>query len=112
MKKCKEGEHRYFVMTGRCFNCGHYKPENNLYQRHEKTKVLGVFKITRVSIYQGDWEVRYPEEKQSRWLPFKSKKDAEKWLERRKAKKPLNKRSGARLLNKARKVLKGVKGPK
>jgi len=44
--------------------------------KHVKLKYK-VFKIRRISIYQGSWEVRKDNEVQSRWLPYKDRKDAE-----------------------------------
>lgn len=35
-----------------------------------------VFKIRRISIFQGSWEVRTVNEVQSRWLPYRDHKDA------------------------------------
>lgn len=89
MTKCKE--HSFFSMTGRCFGCGKHDPSKNLYQRAEyKTKrkpgvkfpetksLFGVFKIRRLVADQGSWEVRKPEWKESKWLSYKFRADAQK----------------------------------
>jgi hypothetical protein len=90
-KKSSSGYHLYFHMTGHCFYCSKYLESENYWQKREEVKrvkkqspgKLGVFKIGRLCIYQGCWEVRGENEKKSKWLPFKYRKDAVEFLEKK-----------------------------
>lgn len=95
-KKSTVGTHLFFCMTGRCMYCGKRKPSENLFQRQEygdnkkpRSKKLspgklGVYKIGRLSVYQGCWEVRGKNENKSRWMPFTCREDAVAFLKRKK----------------------------
>lgn len=71
-------KHKFFPMTGKCFKCGYFCPGECTLQEPMKLPKgkYGVFRITRLCLHQGAWEVRLQTENKSKWAPYSDRDEA------------------------------------